>query len=143
MTLAQSVLDLMDEKDSLQIIAVSNVIRMMNETNTFMTMNSENKSLCRHFVESLERCGDASNHTLAFEYALKWARTHYEGHSSENMRPLLLYISRGYVSGVNEMKSVLGAIAAGQSRLKQPIVINTCAIALGELLFNPSDTLPY
>lgn len=135
-TLAQSVLNLMSETDSLQIIAISNEARMMNATNAFLTINTENKSLCRQFIESLDKCGDASNHTFAFEYAFKWARVHYEGHGSDSMRPLILYVSRGYISSGNEMRNVLEAIATGQSRLKQQIVINTCAIALREFLFN-------
>lgn len=127
---AQSVLDLLNESDSLKIISISNNIRIMNETKAFTTMNSKNKSLCRQFIESLEKCAEATNHTLAFEYAFKWARAHFEGDSSESMRPLLLYISRGYISNKNEVRNVLTTIAAGQSRLKQRILLNTCAIAL-------------
>lgn len=102
----------------------------MNETKAFITMNSKNKSLCRQFIESLEKCADPTNHTLAFEYAFKWARSHFEGDSSESMRPLLLYISRGYIPNKNAVRNVLATIASGQSRLRQPILINTCAIAL-------------
>lgn len=133
--IARSILNLLNESDSLKIILVSNTIQVMNQTKSFITMNSENRNICRQFIESLEKCGDPTNHTLAFEYAFEWARMHFEGDSSESMRPLLVYISRGYISTGVEIKNVLEAIAAGQSRLKQPILINTCAIALGEIEF--------
>lgn len=132
-SVARSILNLLNESDALKIILVSNTVRPMNETESFVTMNSDNRSICRQFIESLEKCGDPTNHTLAFEYALEWARLHYEGGNSDSMRPLLVYISRGYISTGIEIKSVLQAVAAGQSRLKQPILINTCAIALGEI----------
>lgn len=130
---ARSILNLLNESDALKIILVSNTVRLMNETESFVPMNSDNRSICRQFIESLEKCGDPTNHTLAFEYAFEWARLHYERGSSESMRPLLVYISRGYISTGTEIKNVLQAVAAGQSRLKQPILINTCAIALGEV----------
>ena len=48
-----------------------------------------------------------------------------------------LYISRGLLSPLSEAKNVLQAISNGQQELPFPVVINTCAIVIGDyLLFN-------
>ncbi|XP_031617768.1 VWFA and cache domain-containing protein CG16868 isoform X2 [Contarinia nasturtii] len=131
---AQIILNLLSENDDLFVMAISNSVHI--SANKFLPMNPNNKSQLRKFIESLEKETNATNHSLAFEYAFKWIKSQsdfgaisFDGKST----PLqILYVSRGSIVQLSETKTVLEVIASGQKRLKQPIVINTCAIILDE-----------
>lgn len=108
----------------------------MNNSKKFVAVSSDNRNLFKNFIESLDRSSDNTNHSLAFEYAFKLIRSNLDMETTvfdENSIPpvLILYVSRGIITDISEIKNVLEVIATGQSRLKQPIIINTCAIILG------------
>lgn len=117
------------------MMAISNSVHIMDSSNKFYVMNSNNKSQLRKFIESWEKDASVTNHSLAFEYAFEWIKSQsdsgtisFDGKST----PLqIVYISRGWIAQSSETKSVLEIIASKQQRIKQPIVINTCAIILG------------
>lgn len=116
-------------------MGITSSVHIMDSANKFLSMNPTNKNQLRKFIESFEKEANATNHTLAFEYAFKWIQSQsdsgaiiFDGKST----PLqILYVSRGTIVQLSETKTVLEVIANGQKRLKQPIVINTCAIVLG------------
>lgn len=99
-------------------------------------MNANSKNQLRKFIESLEKDSAATNHSLAFEKAFEWVKSQFDSGAltaDEKTTPLqIVYVSRGIIGEPSETKTVLEVIASGQSRLSQPIVINTCAIILGK-----------
>lgn len=115
-------------------MAISNSVYTMANSK-FYAMNSSNKLQIRKWIDSLEKDTSATNHSFAFDYAFDWIESHsnsdvlsFDGKST----PLqIIYVSRGVIAQLSETKSVLEVIASNQQRLKQPIVINTCAIILG------------
>lgn len=97
----------------------------------------DTKNHFTNFLRALNKTSKLTNHTLAFENAFNLIEkiTKMDRFQSENATPLLLlYVSRGILSEPSDVKEVLKAIAIGQSRLMNPIVINTCTIILGEFL---------
>lgn len=135
--LAQIILDLLNEDDQLMLFTISNTVHTMDNANKFYTMDSNNKSQLRKFVDSLEKDMAVTNHTLAFQYTFDWIKSQFDSGalpSHGKTTPLqILYVSRGLITQLSETKNVLEVIAAGQSRLKRPVVINSCAIILGKL----------
>lgn len=69
-----------------------------------------------------------TNHSLGFQAAFNFFAAELNG-TTEDV--IFLYVSRGLLS-MPETKTVLETIAGGQSVLKHPVVINTCAIIIGE-----------
>lgn len=134
---AQIIVNLLNDSDQLTLMAITNNIHTMDGSNKFHTMNSNGKNQLRKFIESLEKDSGATNHSLAFEYAFDWVKLQFDSGTlpvDDKSTPLqIIYVSRGIIIKPSETKTVLEVIAAGQSRLNQPIVINTCAIILGEL----------
>lgn len=135
---AQIILNLLNDDDQLMLLAISNTIHITDNPSKFLPMNAQGKRQLRKIIESLERDAGTTNHSLAFETAFEWIRFQADSGNlslDDKSVPLqILYVSRGLVPELSETeKSVLNVIATGQSRLKYPIVINTCAIILGEL----------
>lgn len=116
-------------------ITISNTIHTMNGANKFYPMDSNNRSQLKKFIDSLEKDMGVTNHSLAFQYTFEWIKSQFDAGiliPNEKSTPLqILYISRGLITQLSETKTVLEVIATGQLRLKQPVVINTCAIILG------------
>lgn len=93
-----------------------------------------------------------TNHSLGFQAAfdfLSRSSSSSFNTSSDSTSTfeevIFLYVSRGLLS-LAEAKTVLETIATGQSTLPRPIVINTCAIIIGEphsslILSTPSNPL--
>lgn len=133
---AQTILNLLTDDDQLMLLAVSSNVHTMNDANQFYAMNSTNKMQLRKYIDSLDKDMAVTNHSLAFQYTFDWIKSQFDSgillpHSKST--PLqILYVSRGLITQLSETKITLGVIAAGQKRLKQPVVINTCAIVLGE-----------
>lgn len=119
------------------ILAVSNTIHTLDGSTTFLSMNSTSKCHIRKFIDSLEKDTSKTNHSLAFQYAFDWiaSRIHSDAFSMNGrVQPMqILYVSKGNTLQLAEVKTILDAIAVGQSHLKQPVVINTCSIILGKL----------
>lgn len=117
-------------------MAISNSVHTMDSSKPFYPMDSNNKNQLRKFIESLEKDTSITNHSLAFEYAFDWIKLQSDSGAlsfDAKSTPLqIVYVSRGWIAQLPETKSVLEVIATKQQRLKQPIVINTCAIILGE-----------
>lgn len=138
-TLAQIILNLLNDDDHMMLMAISDTVHTIDSSNRFLSMNSTSKNQLRKFVDSLEKEAAPTNHSLAFKYAFEWITSQIESgaiSSEGKLTPLqILYVSRGAVSQLAETKSVLDAIATGQSHFKQPVVINTCAIMLDESNF--------
>lgn len=80
-------------------------------------------SLCISFPLS-----ENTNHSLGFQSVFEFLSTEMNSTAEE---VTFIYISRGLLS-MAEAKNVLETIATGQSKLKRPVVINTCAIIIGE-----------
>lgn len=120
------------------IMAISNIIHTIDGPNKFVAMNATTKNLLRKFIDGIERDAAPTNHSLVFQYAFEWIASQFGSdapESDEKSTPLqILYVSRGLTSQSTDLRTVLETIAIGQSKLKQPIVINTCAIILGEFL---------
>lgn len=138
--LAQIILNLLNDNDQLILMTVSNTIHTIDGSTEFLTMNVTSKNQMRKFIDSLEKESSSTNHTMAFQYAFDWITSQIESNtfSSQNGKiiPLqMLYISKGITTHSSETESVLNAIAVGQTHLKQPVVINTCAIVLSKLMF--------
>lgn len=118
------------------VMAISNIIHTIDGPNKFVTMNSTMKNHLRKFIDGIERDSAPTNHSLAFQYAFEWIATQFQSDTlqlDEKSTPLqILYVSRGLISHSTDAKRVLETIAIGQSKLKQPIVINICAIIMGK-----------
>lgn len=118
------------------VMAISNIIHTIDGPNQFVAINSTTKNQLRKFIDGLEKDAAATNHSLVFQYAFEWILSQFDSDAlqfDEKTTPLqILYVSRGLISHTTDIKSVLETIAIGQAKLKQPIVINTCAIILGE-----------
>lgn len=94
----------------------------------------EMKQYFLDYLNSLNKTNAKTNHTRAFERAFQLLRNTMNEASSGKSPVLMLYISRGYAMDVKETKNILEAIAFGQSRLSQPVVISTCAIMFGMII---------
>lgn len=116
------------------IMGISNIIHTMDGPSKFITTNSTMKNSLRKFIDGLERDATATNHSLAFQYAFDWIASQSDSlQLDEKSTPVqILYVSLGLVSQPTDIKTVLETISVGQAKLKQPILINTCAIILGE-----------
>lgn len=142
----QTILNLLTDDDQLMLLTVSSNVHTMNDANKFYAMNSTNKMQLRKYIDALDKDMAVTNHSLAFQYTFDWIKSQFDSgillaHSKST--PLqILYVSRGLITSLSETKIVLGVIAAGQKRLKQPVVINTCAIVLGAFLNYFSFSLP-
>lgn len=127
----------MNDNDQMMLMVATNNIHTMDSSNKFYAMNSNNKNQLRKFIESLEKDAGITNHSLAFESAFDWIKMQSDSGAlsfdGETTPLQILYVSRGLITQLPETKTVLRVIASGQSRLKQPVIINTCAIILGEL----------
>lgn len=138
---AKTIINLLGDDDRLTIIAAAgepnssdtyiNARQSLPTHDTFHRTTREMKQYFFEFLLSLNKTNAHTNHTLAFEYAFQLMRNATRVPSSGKTPVLMLYISRGQATTANETKNVLQAIAFGQSRLAQPVVISTCAIVLG------------
>lgn len=121
------------------IMAISNVVHTIDSSNKFVTMNATMKNHVRKFIDRIERDSATTNHSLGFQYAFDWIASQFHSDAiqlDEKSTPLqILYVSRGLIPQSTDTKTVLETIAIGQSKSKQPIPINTCAIILGKLKF--------
>lgn len=130
---------MLSDNDQLFMLAVSNSVHIIDSSNKFHAMNPSNKNQLRKFIESLEKEAIPTNHSLAFEYAFEWIKSQsdsgalsFDGRST----PLqILYVSRGWIAQLSEIKSILEIIAAKQQRLKQPVVINTAIVGEWEFFY--------
>lgn len=140
----RNIINLLGDNDRLTIIGAAgepnssniyiNERQSLPTHDTFHRTTREMKQYFFEFLLSLNKTNANTNHTLAFEYAFQLMRNATRAPSSGKSPVLVLYISRGYASTGNETKNVLEAIAFGQSRLAQPVVISTCAINLGTFI---------
>lgn len=137
--LAQIILNLLNYDDEAMIMTISNIIHTIDGQNKFVALNSTMKNHLRKFIDGIERDSAATNHSLVFQYAFEWIASQFNSDAlkfDEKSTPLqILYVSRGLISQTTDIRTVLETIAIGQSKLKQPIVINTCAIILGKFWF--------
>lgn len=93
----------------------------------------DNHAHFARFIDRLNGTKDLTNHSFAFAEAFRRLHQIYQHQEASDAVPLqMVYISRGLVSPLTEAKGVLQAIASGQRLLRIPVVINTCAIVLGE-----------
>lgn len=137
---AKNIINLLGDDDRLTIIGAagepisSNIYINARQTlpthDPFQRTTRETKQYFFDFLHSLNKTNANTNHTLAFEHAFQLLRNATRLPSSGKTPILMLYISRGYATTPSETKNVLEAIAFGQSRLTQPVVISTCAVNL-------------
>lgn len=136
--LAQIILNLLSSDDQVMIMAISNIIHTIDGPNKFIAINATMKNHLRKFIDGIERDAAITNHSLVFQYAFEWIASQFNSdvlESDEKSTPLqIVYVSRGLTAQSTDIRTVLETIAVGQSKLKQPIVITTCAIILGESL---------
>lgn len=146
---------MLNENDRLTIVGVANKVHSFNdfiadqqgqsdepiEQKRLYTATVDNKKQFTKFLDALNKTKEITNHTLTFQYSFKLMESILSSDSfkcdilneSTIIAPVLMvYISRGLLSQMTEAKVVLETIAAGQNRLRKPVVINTCAIILGK-----------
>lgn len=137
-----NIVNMLTENDRISIIAISEkASRFIDPDDEFQvakmyTASIDNKMQIFKFIDNLNRSKEITNHTLGFQYSFSLLREIYENlddHFNKNVPVFMVYISRGLLSPLNEARSVLEAIAQGQRLLKYPIIINTCAIVLGNI----------
>lgn len=83
--------------------------------------------------------GGTTNHSRGFAYAFDLLREREATVTAADLPmasagavPMLVYVSRGLLSPLTEAKKVLATIADGQRQLRQPVIINACAIVWDE-----------
>lgn len=86
------------------------------------------KQLFGRFVDSLETSKAPTNHSLAFETALQTIRK--VGNVEDTV--LLIYISRGLLSSLEEAKVVLNTIAKSAQIVPSKVMLSSCALVDGE-----------
>lgn len=133
---------MLTEMDRISVIAISEKSsRFIDGTDEFQTAKMynasvDNKMQIFKFIDNLNRSKEITNHSLGFQYSFSLLRQIYENsddHFNKNVPMFMVYISRGLLSPLTEARGVLEAIAQGQRMLKYPVVINTCAIVLGNV----------
>jgi hypothetical protein len=87
------------------------------------------KQLFGRFVDGLEASKAATNHSLAFETALQTIRK--VGNVEDTV--LLIYISRGLLTSLEEAKVVLNTIAKSAQIVPSKVMLSSCALVDGEL----------
>lgn len=139
---------MLNENDRLTIVGVANKVLSFNsfyaeqidttEKNQMYAATADNKRFFIKFLDTLNKTKEITNHTLAFEYSFDLLERIYnvdaerlDKDGGEAQSVLILYVSRGLLSQMTEAKIVLETIAAGQIRLPKPVIINTCAIIIG------------
>ena len=120
-----------------------------NEHLAMLPVTSQVKKSVLEFVENLNRSQAQTNHSLGFKVRINYnsninklklnfffqvafdvLKELYKD-ESKKLPISFLYISRGLLSPLSEAKNVLQAISNGQQELPFPVVINTCAIVIG------------
>lgn len=127
----------MNKRDRLAIVAVA------GQSSTYYAAGGEtaprlysgsraNHAHFARFIEKLNVTKEITNHSFAFAEAFHRLHQIYQHQEASDAVPMqMVYVSRGLVSPLTESKNVLEAVAGGQRLLRTPVVINTCAIVLG------------
>lgn len=109
-----------------------------NQVHSFVTevpklapINPIIKKSLLEFVDSLDLGISLTNHVLGFEQALKTAQLV----ESLEETVMIIYISRGLVTSLGEAKHVLETILHQSEKISAQVVINTCTITDGKLVF--------
>lgn len=143
---------MLNDRDRFTVVGAANKMHSFNayytneqsettEYNKFFTATADNKRYFARFLDTLNKTKEITNHTLAFKYSFNLLERLLNSDGSTNEQTntppiLMLYISRGLSAQMTDAKIVLETIFAGQIRLQKPIIINTCAIILGEFELN-------
>ncbi|XP_071440186.1 VWFA and cache domain-containing protein 1 isoform X2 [Hetaerina americana] len=121
---------LLSYNDKVGLIALSDVVTYPGNENCsqqFMPFATyETKFHFTGFIDSLKKSKAPTNHSLGFEHAFKLIRLMAE--SSDISEALIVYISRGLLSSLEDAKGVMETIAEGHLHANFSIVINTCAV---------------
>lgn len=140
---------MLNEHDEVSLVSISNkatafwLNENVSNNSTFRKrkmypVTMDNKMNMLKFIDNLNSTKEITNHSFAFQYSFGLLKEIFQDKpystniDDTNIAPVqMLYISRGLLSPLTEAKSVLESIAKGQSSIDFPVIINTCAIILG------------
>ncbi|GAB0089868.1 VWFA and cache domain-containing protein CG16868 [Sergentomyia squamirostris] len=134
---AKNVVSLLHPTDAIAVISISDRVGVFTPDRWTHCLNErmhpstmDNRMRIGKFIEGLNKTKAQTNHTLGFEYAFKLL-AEIEAEIAKGQF-LFLYVSRGLLSSLADATEVLEVIAAGQKKLKKPVVINTIQVILDE-----------
>ncbi|KAG8226717.1 hypothetical protein J437_LFUL005534 [Ladona fulva] len=116
--------------DKVGLIGLSDVVSYPGNENcskqSIPFATYETKFQFSRFIEALKKSKAPTNHSLGFKHAFRMIKQSVQ--SSNISEALIIYISRGLLSSLEDAKGVLETIAEGHSMSDIPVVINTCAV---------------
>lgn len=137
----QEVLHLLEDTDYISLITVSNEADFMfldafpsDAAHGIYSATRAHKDEILSYVNNLSLARTLTNHSLGFEYAFQMMhRLEKSNLINSSKQPIeFVYVTRGLLTNLSDAMYVLRVLAQGQSHLKSPIVINTCAVVLDE-----------
>ncbi|XP_039298138.1 VWFA and cache domain-containing protein 1 [Nilaparvata lugens] len=138
---ARHIISSLTDVDRIGLITVNeNTTSVFNDfckKNSMVQATSGSKRLMWRLLNSLEISKGATNHTIGFQMAFRLLNeTEHQLGKSEDAT--IVYVSKGLLSPLNELKSLLDVIAQGQQNVSARVVINTCRLVDDEkpLLFD-------
>lgn len=137
----QEVLHLLEDTDYISLITVSSEVDYMyldafpsDAAHGIYSATRAHKDEIMNYVNNLSLARALTNHSLGFEYAFQMLQRLEKSHMiNSSVQPIeFVYVTRGLLTNLSDAMYVLRVLAQGQSRLRSPIVINTCAVVLDE-----------
>ncbi|XP_046405658.1 VWFA and cache domain-containing protein 1 isoform X2 [Ischnura elegans] len=123
-------ISLLSSYDLVGVLALSNEVTYPGNENCSQQAipfaTHETKFHFSGFIDALKKSRAPTNHSLGFEHAFKLVRQLAQ--SSDVSEALIIYISRGLLSSLEDAKVVLETIAQGRSSVNISVIINTCAV---------------
>ncbi|XP_017769692.1 PREDICTED: VWFA and cache domain-containing protein 1 [Nicrophorus vespilloides] len=136
-SIAKQVISVLNDNDNIGLLALSDVYKLpylldncsvhhyKGETYYISSASKNNKQYLYRFINSLTKGTGATNHSLGLKEALQIIK-YSKIPSNESI--MILYVSRGLLSSLTESKTVLETISKNLEGIKNPIIINTCAV---------------
>ncbi|XP_052058181.1 VWFA and cache domain-containing protein 1-like [Mytilus californianus] len=134
--IAKHILSSLSEKDRVAVIGLASKVSFPREPDTDSCLHNKMVPVTyeanlhfSNFIDKLEKENAATNHTLGFKTALDIVQKTMHKSPVVNMDyAMVVYISRGLLSSINEPSIVLETIAELNGRLKNRVIINTYAV---------------
>ncbi|SPP72929.1 VWFA and cache domain-containing protein CG16868 [Drosophila guanche] len=134
-------LQLLEDTDKVSLVTVASEANFMaldafpaEAVHGVYSATRAHKEEILSYVNSLSRAHALTNHTLGFEYSFQLLRRlQKSGMLNTAEQPVeFVYVTRGLLTNLSDAMAVLRVVAEGQSHLKAPVIINTCAVVLDE-----------
>ncbi|KAE8746531.1 hypothetical protein FOCC_FOCC006765 [Frankliniella occidentalis] len=128
--LARSVIETLSHHDHVGLIGLAeDALLPMNDGCTQHSLplaTHETKYHLLRYIDGLTRSKGPTNHSLGFKNVFEIIANSVPSNATAPI--LVVYLSRGLLSSLTELKTVLQTIAEGREATPHDVIINTCAL---------------